>query len=121
MKLLGDKNPNCKFTSKQVIAIRSIYSTGKMVLREIASTFGCSLGNIYKIVSGQTWNWLYSDKQREVLKRIGRFFNLRSRKKYPKDLPKVDVRVNKPNLESQVRTIKPSRVVNLDGLTYEYD
>ena len=51
----GEKNPACKLSSEQVIAIRAQYATGGYTLKALGKQYGVAFTTIHWIVSGKHW------------------------------------------------------------------
>ncbi len=55
----GEQNGGCKFRESDVLAILELYRNGMRGF-EIASLFGMSRSQVYRIVNGQSWKCLQS-------------------------------------------------------------
>lgn len=53
--LLGTRNPRAKVSESDVLDIRSKYSAGGVLLRELADEFGITTAVVHKIVKRITW------------------------------------------------------------------
>lgn len=55
MDIRGDKNPNNKLTSVDVIKIRNIFDNREKSIRELSNIYGVCFESIRKIVKRMTW------------------------------------------------------------------
>lgn len=51
----GELNPQHKLTEKQVVEIRSLYSTGKYTQRELGKKYNVTQGQISRIIRNMEW------------------------------------------------------------------
>lgn len=52
---VGERNPSCKLTKKQVIEIRKLFDEGKMTKNELADKYNMARQTIHSIVKRTRW------------------------------------------------------------------
>ena len=59
----GIENSQGRLTSKEIIAIRELYSTGKFTQKELSERFEISTGHVSDIINRKRWSWLTEEKE----------------------------------------------------------